>query len=57
LEKDRRDIQEIQKHLTRKGEYLKFKRAVMSTHIEIKDQIKELASKDPETLGLVKFVK
>ncbi|XP_060835029.1 uncharacterized protein LOC132918002 isoform X2 [Rhopalosiphum padi] len=57
LEKDRRDIQEIQKHLTRKGEYLKFKRAVMSTHIEIKDEIKELASKDPETLGLVKFVK
>lgn len=40
-----------------KAKYLRFKEAVMSTHNEIKDQIKEYILRDPEATGIVRFIK
>ncbi|XP_050058018.1 uncharacterized protein LOC126550454 isoform X2 [Aphis gossypii] len=57
FEKDRRDIEELQKSFVHKEKYLRFKEAVMSTHNEIKDQIREYIIKDPEASGIVRFIK
>jgi len=51
------DIKEINSKILDREEFLTFKDAVISSHTQIKSDIKEFIVKDPEAMGIVRFLK
>lgn len=55
--KARFDIDELKKNSMSRMEYLEFRKAVISTHIEIKKDIKEYIERNPEAESIGTAIK